>query len=335
MAEQTDIQKDLQLLAADLKRLEGEYNMFFSGRLPRPPWETRGRVEAMVKRYDRGVSMGTGDRFRFEMLQSRFQSLVELWDRGIRSREEGRAGPFAQPLPKAVPKAAKPAGGKVVSVTAFTDPVREMDKLHSLYDSLMDARRQHGEDVVPFHKFAALVKNQVIEAARPGDTGGRVPRRGQGREGRVYRTADEGNEERKIRKSRRSDAGELETGTPCGIPVSCGNLAGLRYVASLLALGAIDDLELDRLTFLERPEAIALDGREVDEYVRPAFAFNETVTLGVVEPLDLTCDTHRPFPALRSRGAWRRMNPSPATAHFDGSGRGHKKRPRVRGLDLR
>ena len=29
MAELTDIQKDLQLLAADLKRLEGEYNMFF------------------------------------------------------------------------------------------------------------------------------------------------------------------------------------------------------------------------------------------------------------------------------------------------------------------
>ena len=58
--------------------------MFFAGRLPRPPWETRGRVEAMVKRYDRGDIMGTGDRFRFEMLQSRFQALVELWDRGLR-----------------------------------------------------------------------------------------------------------------------------------------------------------------------------------------------------------------------------------------------------------
>ncbi len=92
MAEQTDIQKDLQLLAADLKRLEGEYNMFFSGRLPRPPWETRGRVTAIIKRYDRGHSMSTGDRFRFEMLQSRFQSLVELWDRGIRSREEAAPG---------------------------------------------------------------------------------------------------------------------------------------------------------------------------------------------------------------------------------------------------
>jgi hypothetical protein len=38
-----------------------------------------------------------------------------------------------------------------------------MDKLHSLYDSLMDARRESGEDAVPFHKFAALVRNQVTK----------------------------------------------------------------------------------------------------------------------------------------------------------------------------
>ena len=41
--------------------------------------------------------------------------------------------------------------------------MREMDKLHSLYDTLMDARRQIGEDVVPFHRFAALVKDQVTK----------------------------------------------------------------------------------------------------------------------------------------------------------------------------
>ena len=108
--------------------------------------------------------MGTGDRFRFQMLQARFQKFVELWDRGIRAREEGRPGPFAQPPPKAAAKAAKPAGGtRCVSVTAFKDPMREMDKLHSLYDTLMDARRQNGDDVVPFHRFAALVKDQVTK----------------------------------------------------------------------------------------------------------------------------------------------------------------------------
>ena len=167
MVELNDVQKDLQTLAADLKRLEAEYNMFFAGRLPRPPWETRGRVEAMVKRYDRGYIQGTADRFRFEMLQSRFQSLVDLWDRGLRAREEGRPGPFGQPAPKATKK--KDADGKVVHTTAFKDPVREMDKLHTLYDSLMDARRTAGEDVVPFHKFAALVKTQVTKLREAGN----------------------------------------------------------------------------------------------------------------------------------------------------------------------
>jgi hypothetical protein len=44
-----------------------------------------------------------------------------------------------------------------------------MDKLHTLYDSLMEARRQHGEEAVPFHKFAALVKNQVSKLRDEGN----------------------------------------------------------------------------------------------------------------------------------------------------------------------
>jgi len=159
MPELTDVQKDLQALAAGLKQLEAEYNMFFAGRLPRPPWETRNRVQALVKKWDRGYIQSAADRFQFDTLQRRFQTFVDLWDRGLRSREEGRAGPFAAPPPK-IPREQKPEV-KVVHTTSFQDPMREMDKLHSLYDSLMDARREIGEDVVPFHRFAALVKDQV------------------------------------------------------------------------------------------------------------------------------------------------------------------------------
>ncbi|HTM27026.1 MAG TPA: MXAN_5187 C-terminal domain-containing protein [Vicinamibacterales bacterium] len=43
-----------------------------------------------------------------------------------------------------------------------------MDKLHSLYDSLMDVRREAGDDVVPFHRFAALVKDQVTKLRSAG-----------------------------------------------------------------------------------------------------------------------------------------------------------------------
>jgi hypothetical protein len=163
MPEQSEIQRDLAALESDLKKLEAEYNMFFSGRAPRPPWETRRRVETIVRRWDRDHIETAGDRFRFQTLQARFQKFVELWDRGLRAREEGRPGPFAQPPPKAPPRKQQQDTNKVLYVTAFKDPMHEMDKLHSLYDTLMDARRQSGDDVVPFHRFAALVKDQVTK----------------------------------------------------------------------------------------------------------------------------------------------------------------------------
>jgi hypothetical protein len=168
MADPTEVQKDLQALAAGLKQLEAEYNMFFAGRLPRPPWETRNRVAALVKKWDRGYIQAAVDRFQFDTLQRRFQTFVDLWDRGLRAREEGRSGPFKQPPPREIQKEKAPEA-KVVHVTALQDPMREMDKLHSLYETLMDARRETGGDVVPFHKFAALVKDQVSKLRESGN----------------------------------------------------------------------------------------------------------------------------------------------------------------------
>jgi len=142
----------------ELQRLEAEYNMFFAGRLPKPPWETRSRVEAIVKQMDRAYIQNTGDRFRFQTLQSRFATFIELWDRGMRAREEGRSGPFPQKKPVGRQER---GNDKVMHVASFSDPLREMEKLHDLYDSLVEARRTVGEDAVPFHKFAELVKTQV------------------------------------------------------------------------------------------------------------------------------------------------------------------------------
>jgi hypothetical protein len=155
-----DVDRELLVLEAELKRVEAEYNMFFAGRLPRPPWETRGRVDGMVKRLDRARLSNYGHRFRFTSLQSRFATFVDLWDRGLRAREEGRPGPFAQP-PRAEKAAPKKPDDRIVHVTTFADPLREMDKLHDLYDSLAEARREAGQDQIPFHKFADLIKTQV------------------------------------------------------------------------------------------------------------------------------------------------------------------------------
>jgi hypothetical protein len=156
----SSIDRDLTRLEAGLRQLEAEYNMFFSGRLPKPPWETRTLVETLVKQLDRGHIPNTGDRFRFTTLQSRYATFIDLWDRGLRAREEGRPGPFAQKRPAAEPEKRGPEN-RIMHVSSFRDPVREIDKLTELYESLAEARREVGEDAPPFHKFADLVKNQV------------------------------------------------------------------------------------------------------------------------------------------------------------------------------
>jgi hypothetical protein len=154
-----DIDRELMALEAELKRLEAEYNMFFAGRLPRPPWETRSRVDAMVKRIDRMRISNYGARFRFTTIQSRYTAFLDLWERAMRAREEGRPGPFAQPRP--APEQPRRPQERILHVTTFSDPVREIDKLQDLYESLAEARRDAGQDAIPFHKFAELIKTQV------------------------------------------------------------------------------------------------------------------------------------------------------------------------------
>lgn len=150
-----------------MRKLEAEYNMYFAGRLPRPPWEMRKRVEGLVKRFDRMHIANYGQRFRFSTLQSRFSASIDLWDRGLRAREEGRPGPFAQPRP--VEERPKPRpDDRIVHVSTFRDPVREMDKLHQLYDDLAEARRETGQEAIPFNKFADLIKTQVSTLKKKG-----------------------------------------------------------------------------------------------------------------------------------------------------------------------
>jgi hypothetical protein len=162
------LDRDLQILESDLRKLEGEYNMYFAGRLPRPPWETRSRVESALKRLDRTYIQNYGDRFRFSTMQARFAAFVDLWDRGLRAREEGRPGPFAQRSATDKPTDRKDTDDRIVFVASFRDPMKEMDKLHELYDRLRDARTELGEENVPFHRFTELVKGQVAKLRKSG-----------------------------------------------------------------------------------------------------------------------------------------------------------------------
>lgn len=176
MAEQTDLERDFRQLEASLRKLETEYTMFFAGHLPRPPLETRTRVEKLLRRFDRAYIQSYSDRFRLSSLQSRFSTFSELWDRGIRAREEGRPGPFYRApredppgAPPAAAAAPAPPADRVLCVATVSDPGAERDKLLALYESLVEARRATGHDeVFPFNRFADMVKTQVARLTAAG-----------------------------------------------------------------------------------------------------------------------------------------------------------------------
>lgn len=177
MPEPAEIEREIESVEVELRRLETAYTLFFSGRLPRPPSEVRAQVEARLKRLDRTYIDKVALRFRFQGLQTRFVKLAELWDRGLRSREEGRPGPFAErPLARPRSREERPreesdtgAGpARVVSVVAIGEPSKERDKVGTLYQSLVEARRQSGEPAVPYERFEALVEERVQRLRKSG-----------------------------------------------------------------------------------------------------------------------------------------------------------------------
>lgn len=191
MAQPTELERDLHLIETTLRKLETEYNMYFSGQRPRPPLETRRRLETMLTRLDRGYITSSVDRFRLGTLQSRFSTQAELWDRALRAREEGRPGPFSKSLRAAAPtepvRVAEPADHVVGSVTV-ANAESETNKIQSLYEAVVEARREVGTDEpFPFSRFADIVKGQVAKLRQSGSD--EVAFRVSIKEGRVVFTA--------------------------------------------------------------------------------------------------------------------------------------------------
>jgi hypothetical protein len=188
--ELSELERDLNGLEAALRRLENEYNMYFGGQLPRPPWESRRRVEALLRRFDRAYIQSAVDRFRVTTLQSRFSTFAELWDRAMRAREEGRPGPFSR---AARTGAAAPQGGaqpseQVVGAAVVSDVAGDVQAVEALYESLLAARRTVGsEEPLPFDRFAEIVKGHVSKLQRAGSR--RVAFRVTVKDGKVAFTA--------------------------------------------------------------------------------------------------------------------------------------------------
>jgi hypothetical protein len=150
--------EQLSRLEEDIRKLRVEFDIFFNGASKRPPYDTKGRVETLLKRLGDDRSLTFAQRYRYNSLAARYTAFRDLWRRLMQGREEGRDPVSAA---RASVKKEQPASVPDVSFVCI-DAHKEVGLVKDLYNSLLDAKQKCGESVegLSFPQFHRLVASK-------------------------------------------------------------------------------------------------------------------------------------------------------------------------------
>ena len=157
---QPTVDQQLTRLEDDIRHLRIEFDIFFNGGAKRPPYDTKGRVETLLKRLADDRTLTYAQRYRFNSLSARYNAFRDLWRRTMQGREEGRdAVSAARANAK---KEITEAKVEPVSVVCL-DAHHEVELVKNLYNSLIEAKRHCGEPTedLSFPKFHRLIASKA------------------------------------------------------------------------------------------------------------------------------------------------------------------------------
>lgn len=153
------IDDQLSRLEEDIRRLKIEFDVFFNGASKKPPYDTKGRVDTIMKRIGDDRTLTFAQRYRYNSLSSRYNAFRDLWRRTMQGREEGRdAGAAAR------------ATAKEQAVAEFKrtdficgDAHKDVDLVKSIYSALVEAKKMCSESVEDFSfpRFHRLIASQA------------------------------------------------------------------------------------------------------------------------------------------------------------------------------
>jgi hypothetical protein len=152
--------EQLTRLEDDIRRLRVEFDIFFNGAAKRPPYDTKGRVETLLKRLGDDRTLNYAQRYRYNSLAARYNAFRDLWRRTMQGREEGRdAVSAARASQKREITETKVEPSSVVCADAH----HEVELVKNLYNSLIEAKRHCGEPTedLSFPKFHRLIASKA------------------------------------------------------------------------------------------------------------------------------------------------------------------------------
>ena len=151
--------EQLTRLEEDIRRLKVEFDIYFNGASKRPPYDTKGRVDTLLKRLADDRSLSFAQRYRYNSLTARYNSFRDLWRRTIQGREEGKDPASAA---RATSKINESQDTEAVSFVC-ADAHKEVETVKHLYESLMEAKQRCGEPIegFSFPRFHRLIASKA------------------------------------------------------------------------------------------------------------------------------------------------------------------------------
>jgi hypothetical protein len=153
---QPTVDEQLARLEEDVRRLKVEFDIYFNGGAKRPPYDTKGRVETIIKRLADDRTLTFAQRYRYNSLVARYTSFLQLWRRTMQDREEGR-GPARREGRAAAPAAEGPR------TFVCADARKDVKTVKSLFETLVEAKRRCGEptDDLSFARFHRMITEKA------------------------------------------------------------------------------------------------------------------------------------------------------------------------------
>jgi len=156
---ETTVEEHLSRLEEDIRRLKIEFDIFFNGGAKRPPYDTKGRVDTLIKRLADDRTLTYAQRYRYNSFATRYNAFRELWRRTMQGREEGRDPASAARASK------KQLAAKSFERTAFVcaDATRDIETVKNIYRALVVAKKMCGEatEDFSFPRFHRLIASKA------------------------------------------------------------------------------------------------------------------------------------------------------------------------------
>lgn len=162
---------ELTTLDKKIAQLRIQFDLFFSGALPKPPLDARDELDRRVKGLGNTRDMKLAQRFLYNTLLNRWNIFCELWNKRLQANEEGARTPAVARRRQAVSPAAPPPpptesradspSRRLLARAAIRDASDKSGELKAFYQSFLEARQEAGGKAPSFERFRKEIERQV------------------------------------------------------------------------------------------------------------------------------------------------------------------------------